>query len=607
VSVGKLVSLLLLLLAVALVMAGFGLLVSISRAPGSQVGVTTAVDRYGCLTCHSDPQYRPKTSSRPWRELYVDEAILASSTHGPIECTACHRTFDTGQRIREPDVQALCGRCHAQEQALQEASVHADPRVATCLDCHSTGGSGHDTPAVLSTSSPAFIKNTTETCGGCHADERLMARYELRTDIQAMYLDSPHGKVVQLTGSDLDGLLPATCTTCHGSHDVMETDDPASPVRSTASLADLCATCHPGANEEFARTLAVHEEFSSEELSPPAFYGQRFFFVLTAGVVGLGILMVGLEGIGWLTGRAKGGGSGPAPGGKGQGNPHNPGGHNPGDSNPGDPNAVTATAAPADVPAVSARGTYAAPRVLPEEIVRFDVQQRLQHFLLMASLLVLAFTGLPQKFPDWAASQWLIGMWGGLDSARTIHRFAGLVLIADCLSHLWYVVYSTAVLRKPLPIGMIPTPKDVADFFQDLQYWFGRSSEKPQFGRFSYREKFDYWAIFWGMPVMAISGLVLMFPVLVSKLLPGDAVSIAMVAHSDEALLAVLWIFIVHLFFVHLNPRFFPVNRSMFTGKMPRQLYAEEHPLELAAMDARQGTRAGPDGHPANPGAGEGK
>jgi cytochrome b subunit of formate dehydrogenase len=152
---------------------------------------------------------------------------------------------------------------------------------------------------------------------------------------------------------------------------------------------------------------------------------------------------------------------------------------------------------------------------------------------------------------------------------------------------LGYVIYSTAALKKPIPIWMIPTPKDVVDFFQDLQCWFGLSSQKPRFGRFSYREKFDYWAIFWGVPVMAISGLVLMFPVLVLKVLPGDALSMAMVAHSDEAALAMLWIFVVHFFFVHLNPRFFPLNRVIFTGRMSREDYAEEHALEMASMEGK--------------------
>jgi cytochrome b subunit of formate dehydrogenase len=624
----KLAKNLLLLLAVALVMAGIGLLVSISRVPGGglRVGATTALDRHGCLTCHGDPQYEPETGSRPWRELHVDEAELASSTHGSIECTRCHFTFDTGQRIEERAVLELCGRCHSRELSLQQVSTHSDPEVATCLDCHSPGGSGHDIPAILNPDSPAFPRNTAETCGGCHADERFIARYELKTDVRTMYLDSPHGKVLQLTGADVAGLYPATCTTCHGSHDVMETDDPESPVSSIASLASVCATCHPGANESFAGTLAIHAEFASEELSPAAFYGERFFLLLTAGVVGIGILIVGLESFAWLTGRANGvhgggAGSGPAPQDRGQNNPHNPG-DNPGDNpghNPGDHHASTVTASPARDSTASDRRAYAPlvhsaaglrpepSRVPAEEIVRFDIHQRLQHFVMMAAVLVLVFTGLPQKFPDWGTSQWLIGVWGGLDSARYIHRFAGLLLITNSLYHLGYVAFSTVVLRKPLPIAMIPTPRDVADFFQDLQYWFGRSSVRPRFGRFSYREKFDYWAIFWGMPVLAASGLVLMFPVLVSKFLPGDAVSVALVAHSDEAILAVLWIFIVHFFFVHLNPRFFPLNRAMFTGKMTRRLYAEEHPLELAALDVAHGPGAGSDGDPDDERAREGK
>ncbi len=578
------------LLALALVLASIGLVVSLSRERGAQVRAESVVDSSGCLVCHGDPRYQPKTSSRPWQELYVETVVLASSTHSSIECTSCHLTFDTSQPLQEAAIQELCGRCHAQERALQEASVHADPKVATCLDCHSPGGSGHDIPALLTAASPAFPKNVPQTCGGCHADEDLMAQYNLNADVYATYTDSPHGKVMQLTGSDLDGLNPATCVTCHGSHDVKKADSPSSPVSSTASLARLCATCHRGANENFARSLAGHKEFTAQE-SPAPFYGERFFFVLTASVVGLGILMVGLEGFGWLSrgnGNEKGSGGGPSPAGRGptpkgeaQGNPHNPG-----SSGHGASFAVTSPPQAKTLPSARPQGSAIQVQdlALPQEILRFDIHQRLQHFVMMASFLVLAFTGLPQKFPDWGVSQWLIGMWGGLDTARIIHRSAGLIMIVDCLYHLGYISYSTLILKRPFPVWMIPTPKDVADFFQDLQYWFGRSCERPRFGRFSYREKFDYWAIFWGMPVMALSGLILMFPVLATKVLPGEAVSAALIAHSDEAVLAVLWIFIVHLFFVHLNPRFFPLNRAIFTGKMPSHLYAEEHPLELSAL-----------------------
>ena len=618
----KLAKQLLLVLLVALVLAGIGMLVHVSRAPGGQLRVkaTSLVDTSGCLSCHTDPLYKPEMSSRPWEEFLFDEEMLASSTHASIDCTRCHLTFATGQRISEQAVQKLCGQCHLRELELQEASVHADPRVATCLDCHSPGATGHDIPPILATESPAFPRNVAGTCGGCHADEKLMAGYGLETDVHEMYLDSPHGTVLELVGSDTDEPYPATCASCHGSHDVVKVDDPASPVSSTASLAGLCADCHPGATESFASTLALHKEFASEELSPVAHYGERFFFVLTASVVGLGMLMVSMEGIGWLTGRAyRGRGPGKEDrggGGPGEGDIRGPSrgdlaaGDEP-DDDPGDnPGSHLATADSAvDVQTDGGPAAFAATQALvaedaafsqrpdaAEEIARFDGQQRIQHLVMMVSLIVLATTGLPQKFPDWPVSLWFINFWGGLDSARSIHRFAGLVLITDCLYHLAYVAYSTVVLRKPLPIAMIPTPKDIADFFQDLQYWFGRTMVRPRFGRFSYREKFDYWAIFWGMPLIGISGLVLMFPVLASKLLPGDAVPVALVAHSDEALLAVCWIFIVHLFFVHLNPRFFPLNRAMFSGKMPRHLYAEEHPLELATLDARRGGRTGSGG-----------
>ncbi len=306
----KLAKSVLVLLVVAIVLAGIGLLVDVSRAPGGEVRVRAAIaiDTKGCLNCHTDLDYQPETSSRPWEEFRLDEEMLASSTHGAIDCTRCHLTFATGQRITEPAVQELCGRCHINELDLQKASVHADPRVATCLDCHSPGGSGHDIPPILSVESPAFPRNADETCGDCHADENLMARYGLETDIHELYLDSPHGTVLQLAGSGVDGPYPATCTSCHGSHDVMKVDDPASPVSTSASLAGLCAECHPGATENFASTLSLHSEFASEELSPIAYYGERFFLILTAGVVGLGMLMVSMEGLGWLTGRAHGGG-----------------------------------------------------------------------------------------------------------------------------------------------------------------------------------------------------------------------------------------------------------------------------------------------------------
>jgi cytochrome b subunit of formate dehydrogenase len=131
---------------------------------------------------------------------------------------------------------------------------------------------------------------------------------------------------------------------------------------------------------------------------------------------------------------------------------------------------------------------------------------------------------------------------------------------------------------------MIPSSEDFVKLFQELGYFLGLRKEKPRWDRFNWREKFDYWAIFWGMPVMAGSGFILMYPVLVTKFLPGWVVPTALVAHSDEAMLALIWIFLVHTFFNHFTPGVFPINTSMFTGKVPKERYRREHPLEYERL-----------------------
>ncbi|MBI4295429.1 MAG: hypothetical protein HY669_04600 [Chloroflexi bacterium] len=231
--------------------------------------------------------------------------------------------------------------------------------------------------------------------------------------------------------------------------------------------------------------------------------------------------------------------------------------------------------------------------VKADHVVRFDIHQRLQHITMMSSFTLLALTGLPLKFHDAAVSQWWVALWGGVESTRAVHHFAAWVMAFACVYHLGYIGFTTVVLKRPFPVEMIPSPKDFFDLLHDLRYYFGLSPERARYGRFNYREKFDYWAVFWGIFIMAGSGFVLMFPVLVSRFLPGWIVPTALVAHSDEAILAVSWIVIVHLFFAHLAPNIFPFNKSIFTGKVPRERYQHEHPLEYKRM-----TEAAEEGRP---------
>ncbi len=221
-------------------------------------------------------------------------------------------------------------------------------------------------------------------------------------------------------------------------------------------------------------------------------------------------------------------------------------------------------------------------------IVRFTGHQRAQHFIMMSSVLLLVFTGMPQKFFEAPWSQWLINFWGGLDSARTIHHVAGLAMIFSGLYHVGYILVGILVRKEPVPIWMLPSLKDFRDFFQNTGYYLGISKEKAKFGRFSYFEKFDYFAVFWGVPIMGLTGLILMFPLLATRFLPGVTVPVATIAHSDEAILATGWLFVVHFYNAHFAPHIFPFNKSIFTGRVAETRYKKEHPLEYEQRVANQ-------------------
>ena len=218
-------------------------------------------------------------------------------------------------------------------------------------------------------------------------------------------------------------------------------------------------------------------------------------------------------------------------------------------------------------------------------ITRFDIHQRLQHLLLMGSFIVLVLTGMPLKFAEAGISKWWISVLGSVETTRIIHRGAAWIMIAACIYHLAWLIYGIGVKKKRF-IAMIPIRQDFVLFFQELAFFMGLRKEKPRFDRFNWREKFDYWAMFWGIPVMVLSGLVMMFPVLVTRFLPGWLIPVALIAHSDESMLALTWIVIVHVFFNHLGPGVFPMNPSIFTGKLSVERYQSDHATEYERLAA---------------------
>ncbi len=226
---------------------------------------------------------------------------------------------------------------------------------------------------------------------------------------------------------------------------------------------------------------------------------------------------------------------------------------------------------------------------------RFRLYHRLTHATVMISFFTLVITGMPLRFSCAPWSRPLIRLLGGVTMAGRLHRLAALVTFAYFGAHLGYVIVALARSRHRKrmlwgPESMVPQPSDVVQFYQQWK-WFLGLGPRPKFGRYSYMEKFDYLAVFWGVAMIGFSGLTLWFPEFFARFLPGSLFNVSTVIHADEAVLATAFIFTVHFFNVHLRPEKFPLDAVMFTGRATKDYMEEEHPLvaerieELAQRD----------------------
>jgi formate dehydrogenase subunit gamma len=213
-------------------------------------------------------------------------------------------------------------------------------------------------------------------------------------------------------------------------------------------------------------------------------------------------------------------------------------------------------------------------RVQGDYITRFDIHQRIQHYVLAGSFIVLAVTGFLRGFPDWPTFAWFTRIFGGVAVLRLVHDIAAFVMIVDGIYHLGYIGYGYFIKHKS-PSAMFPRLKDLKDMIHTFLWIFGMHRHEPAYDHFQYGQKIDYWAIFWGMPVMVITGIILMFASFFSPWIGGQWFVVLAAAHRDEAVLAVGFILIVHMYYGHLQTSAFPVNTVMFTGKMLKSKYRE--------------------------------
>ncbi len=514
---------------------------------------------------------------------------------GTLACADCHGasghgirpTTDTTSPLFLMSEVALCGKCHEKSHQTYVASVHGRGLFeaglavsATCSDCHDA----HGPLPVTDERSNLHGKNVIQTCGKCHffIQQRLQGSIHsweangvqkplkaaaggTKTErpvctschlghdfgdpksigfrdtssilcgncherLSDQYLMSMHGQLTTL------GFGPAAkCSDCHGAHDILAVSNPKSRVFGANRIA-TCAQCHHGANANFAK-FDPHADHHNSERSPTLHYIYLAMETLLYSVFGF----FGIHTLLWF------------------------------------------------IRSIVYRVRHGRPRRLhPGEpaYVRFEGFHRALHVVVIVSFLGLALTGLPLKYSGQAWAKRLASALGGFQSTSFWHRVCALMTVSYFIAHLVWLIRKIYQCRRANmrwreillgPDSPIPNGRDLKDLWGMFRWFFGLG-KRPTFERWTYWEKFDYWAVFWGVAIIGCSGLLLWFPEFFCRFLPGQVLNIAKVIHSEEALLATGFIFTIHFFNTHLRAEKFPMDMSMLTGLVTEEELEEERP-----------------------------
>lgn len=538
-----------------------------------------------CQTCHSDPAFTRGFAGSVHGDnactschTGIDDIVRHSSGEkksNPVRCSSCHReaavayktdAHAVGQNLACVDchsrihtlvqsdksgkmaVAENCVRCHrAEDYALLghgRAVAKGNVDSATCTDCHSLHSIASYSKA-SEKDKAAQREAFTSKCKTCHADPGVVQRNNLSMHIAETYDSTYHGKVLQVG----DSQRVAGCADCHTGHNTLKSSDPLSALHPD-NLERSCRTCH----------TTMHKRFVSFEAHPGAVKGKTYTALHIAEGFMI-LLLVGVFAFFWLhtflwwrrayldkCRRRKAGFI-------------------------------------EDKLALECRDE--------KQIQRFTLTQRIMHIVLILSFFTLVATGFPIKYSETAWSKVLVNLWGGPHMAGVFHRISALVL---CALFLITLVQSVRFLfpnwqfkgwlgRLFGPDSLFPNLKDLKDILGMFKWFFGRGP-MPQFDRWTYWEKFDFLAVFWGMTAIGLSGFMLWFPGLFSYIMPGWVVNIATIVHSEEAFLAAVFIFTVHFFNNHIVPNKFPLEPNVFTGCYRLDQMLEERPLEYERMVA---------------------
>ncbi len=531
-----------------------------------------------CTECHTTHTVAPPEA------LDVAGAAMATMVG---QCVTCHET----QRLGEDDPhagEAPCYACHAPHAAmppdLPESGLSPASQPRTCGACHDSIATAWQTDVHGQALREAAARGDVElsnsevpTCTACHGAHptagpsgpnapalAVAACSRCHEEYAESYADSYHGQAKRLGSGTV-----ATCAACHGAHQIYGKGDPRSTV-APANLVGTCRSCHPDATSSFAK-FDPHANPHERSRNPLLYWAYKFMTWLLIGTMA----MFGLHTLLWLLRIAIDAARGSSPHGY---------------RLPSQDVALDA--------AQRGHGRY---------VWRFRLYHRLTHAAVIISFFLLVFTGMPLRFSCAPWSAGLMRLFGGVHAAGLLHRVGASITFGYFAAHLFYMI--RALIRTPdrrrLLWGadsIVPHPQDIIDFTNQFR-WFLGLGPRPKFARYSYMEKFDYFAVFWGVAIIGGTGLMLWFPELFAGLVPGWFFNVATVVHGNEAMLATLFIFTIHFFNVHLRPEKFPLDAVMFTGRATVEYMEEEHPRILDHIEARASEPARADQAPDAPAA----
>ncbi|MCL4558356.1 MAG: cytochrome b/b6 domain-containing protein [Deltaproteobacteria bacterium] len=211
-------------------------------------------------------------------------------------------------------------------------------------------------------------------------------------------------------------------------------------------------------------------------------------------------------------------------------------------------------------------------------VERLSKNQRIQHIILLVSMIMLSITGLALKFHNNSFSVWLIRIEGGIWVRGLIHRIFAIVLILLALYHVLWVTFTDEGHRELMAVT--PRFKDVTDFLKKLLYNLGLSNQQPRFDKYDYLQKLQYWGVVIGTMIMVITGIVLWFVNQSMAVLPKWAIDVTMLIHGWDGVMIFIVLFLFHLYNVHLNPEVFPMSKTWIDGKISIDRLKHEHKLE---------------------------